>query len=72
MGIKKLFSKKGQISMEIAILVFGSILVSTISIYYYISNYLDSHPENVGKVANNTTSSFGNVSIKYANSIKSI
>ncbi|WP_292459432.1 class III signal peptide-containing protein [Methanothermococcus sp.] len=69
MLIKKLFSKKGQVSMEIGILIFASILVSTIASYYYISNYLNTHPENIGKTANRTINALNNVSTKYSNSL---
>ncbi|AEF96999.1 hypothetical protein Metig_1464 [Methanotorris igneus Kol 5] len=40
--------------MEIGILVASSIVVATIASYYYITNYLNSHPENAGKSANKT------------------
>ena len=69
---KKFFSKKGQVSMEIGILLSSSILVSVIASYYYVSNYINTHPENIGKNANNITHILNNVSVEYANSISNV
>ena len=69
MILKKLTSKKGQVSMEIGILIFAAITVSTIATYYYITNYLNSKPDAPGKAANNTINALNNVSKKYSNSI---
>ena len=65
MLLKKLFSKKAQISMEIGILIAASIVVATIASYYYIKNYKDTYPENVGKSAKNVNGKLGNVSKKF-------
>lgn len=70
--LKKLFSKKGQVSMEIGMLISASIAVGAIASYYYIWNLKESHPENIGKSANKTVMILGNVSNKYANSISNI
>ena len=69
---KKLFSKKGQVSMEIGILVASAVVVGAISSYYYMRNIKESHPENIGKSANKTVVILGNVSNKYANSISNL
>ncbi|XRO74989.1 class III signal peptide-containing protein [Methanocaldococcus sp. 28A] len=52
--IKKLLSKKGQISMEIGILVAAAVLVAIIAGYYYVKN-VSSQASKAGEVANNTT-----------------
>jgi len=70
--INKLFSKKGQVSMEIGILVASAIAVAAVSSYYYMSGIIESHPENVGKTANKTSSVLGNKSIEYANAISNM
>jgi len=36
--LKTLTSKKGQLSMEIGILVAAAVLVATVAAYYYVSN----------------------------------
>ncbi|CAB3287976.1 conserved protein of unknown function [Methanocaldococcus lauensis] len=70
--IKKLFSKRGQVSMEIGVIIFASIIMATIASYYYLSGYLDSNPETPGKTANKTIDALNNVSIRYSNSLKNI
>jgi uncharacterized protein (UPF0333 family) len=70
--INKLFSKKGQVSMEIGILVVSAITVAVVSSYYYMLGIIESHPEKAGETANKTSSILGNKSIKYANSISDI
>ena len=70
--INKLFSKKGQVSMEIGILVVSAIAVAVVSSYYYTSGIIESHPENAGKTANKTSSILGDKSIKYTNSISNL
>ena len=70
--MNKLFSKKGQISMEIGILVVSAITVAVVSSYYYMLNIKESHPENAGKAANKTSLVLGNKSIKYATAISNI
>ena len=70
--INKLFSKKGQVSMEIGILVVSAITVAVVSSYYYMLGIIESHPEKAGETANKTSSILGDKSIKYANSISDI
>ena len=57
----KIFSKRGQISMEMGILIFMVIISSTIASYYYITHYLNSNPDAPGKAANNTINSLNNI-----------
>ncbi|WP_459202148.1 class III signal peptide-containing protein [Methanococcus sp. CF] len=51
--LQKLYSKKGQVSMEIGILVASAVIVSAIASYYYILHvkYSDTHS---GETAKNT------------------
>ena len=70
--LEKLTSKKGQVSMEIGILVVSAITVAVVSSYYYMLGIIESHPEKAGETANKTSSILGNKSIKYANSISDI
>ncbi|MBA2861685.1 class III signal peptide-containing protein [Methanococcus maripaludis] len=50
MVIKKLISKKGQLSMEIGILVMAAVAVAAIAAYFYASNV-----SNTGKQITNST-----------------
>jgi len=64
---KKLYSTKGQVSMEIGILVVAAVLVAGIASYYYALNvkYSDTHS---GEIAQSTSESFLNASEKaYSN-----
>ncbi len=67
--LKKLFSKKCQVSMELGILIASSIAVGSIAAYYYVWNIKNSHPEYAGKSANKTMLSLKNTAQKYSNSI---
>jgi len=71
MFFPKILSKKGQISTEISILIIATITVSTIAIYYYISNYLNANVDTSGKAANKTIQTLNNASKKYSDSISS-
>ena len=70
--INKLFSKKGQVSMEIGILVVSAIAVAAVSSYYYIFGIIESHPENSGKIANKTSSILGDKPVEYTSSISNL
>ena len=69
MPMPKLLSKRGQVSTEIGILIVATITVSTIAVYYYITNYLNSSPDTPGKTANKTINTLNNASKKYSNAI---
>ena len=56
--LKKLVSKKGQLSMEMGILIAAVILVVTIVAYYYTTR-TKSMMERSGKEANTTVESMG-------------
>ncbi|MBW9223446.1 class III signal peptide-containing protein [Methanothermococcus sp. SCGC AD-155-E23] len=68
--IIKLLSKRGQVSMEIGILIIATITVSTIAIYYYINNYINLNSNAPQKAVNETINSLSNVSKKYSNLMK--
>ncbi|GAA0127612.1 hypothetical protein MMMIC1C10_00360 [Methanococcus maripaludis] len=58
--LEKLTSKKGQVSMEIGILVAAAVAVAAIAAYYYASNVKNS--SNAASAnANNVTTTFGNL-----------
>ena len=69
MLISKIPSKRGQVSIEIGILIFAAITVSTIASYYYITHYLNSNPDTPGKAANKTINILQNTSRRYADSM---
>lgn len=58
--LKKLYSKKGQVSMEIGILVGASVAVATIASYFYVVHvkYSDTH---AGETAKNMSDALLNV-----------
>uniref|UniRef100_A9A776 Class III signal peptide n=1 Tax=Methanococcus maripaludis (strain C6 / ATCC BAA-1332) TaxID=444158 RepID=A9A776_METM6 len=68
---KKLYSKKGQVSMEIGILVAAAVVVSAIASYYYAVNvkYSDTHS---GETAYKTSEAFLNVSANASEKISNI
>jgi len=57
--LKKLYSRKGQLSMEMGLLISAAILVSVVIAYYYTGE-TKSVAEKVGATANNNTESLGN------------
>ncbi|XRO77550.1 class III signal peptide-containing protein [Methanocaldococcus sp. 10A] len=61
--LKKLLSKKGQLSMEVGILVAAAVLVAIIAGYYYIKNAkaaAKSAGQQAGKFVNTTNQSANN------------
>ena len=56
--MKKLISKRGQISMELSILVAAAVAVAAIAAYYYIST-VKNNAENVDTTAANTIDRLG-------------
>jgi uncharacterized protein (UPF0333 family) len=58
--LEKLTSKKGQVSMEIGILVAAAVAVAAIAAYFYVKNVKDS-ANTAGKKANETAEALGNV-----------
>ena len=66
--MEKLMSKKGQISMEIGILVAAAVAVAAIAAYYYIQSVSDS-AQNVGETANDTISTMTSGAENYTDKI---
>ncbi|MBA2841046.1 uncharacterized protein (UPF0333 family) [Methanococcus maripaludis] len=68
---KKLYSKKGQVSMEMGILVASAVAVAAIASYFYAVNvkYSDTH---AGETAKRTSEAILNVSKNASESISSI
>ena len=58
MIVEKLISKRGQISMELSILVAAAVAVAAIAAYYYIST-VKNNAENVDTTAANTIDRLG-------------
>ena len=71
MRIEKLTSEKGQISMEIGILVAAAVAVAAVAAYYYI-NSVRSSAQNVGEAANQTIEIMRTRAQEYAQSISRI
>ena len=59
--LKKLVSKKGQLSMEMGILIAAAVLVAVIVAYYYTSR-TKAVMDEAGKNANKTAHDLGNYS----------
>ncbi|WP_457612777.1 class III signal peptide-containing protein [Methanocaldococcus sp.] len=58
--LKKIMSKKGQLSMEVGILVAAAVLVAIIAGYYYVTNAkkaAESAGSQAGQFVNTTNSS---------------
>jgi uncharacterized protein (UPF0333 family) len=66
--LKKLMSKRGQISMEIGILVAAAVAVAAIAAYYYVSN-VKKTSTTAGEKANKTAEAFGSAAENLANNI---
>ena len=58
MILKKLTSKKGQVSMEIGILVAAAVAVAAIAAYFYTTNVKES-AKTAGSKAGNATEKMG-------------
>ena len=69
--LKKIFSKRAQISLEIGILVAAAVTVATISTYYYISGVKNA-AQNAGNSANSTTVTLGGVANSYTQEISKL
>ena len=66
--LKKLTSNKGQVSMEIGILVAAAVAVAAIAAYYYVKNVKGS-ANAAGAQAETTTSALENLSKNASSSI---
>ncbi|WP_421078418.1 class III signal peptide-containing protein [Methanothermococcus sp. Ax23] len=61
--LKKLTSKKGQVSMEIGILVAAAVAVAAIAAYYYVKN-VKSSAKGAEVAASDATSKLGNKTVQ--------
>ena len=66
--LKKLVSKKGQLSMEMGILIAAAVLVAVIVAYYYTSR-TKAVMDEAGKTANDTAHNFSKASSDVSNKI---
>ena len=69
--LEKLTSKKGQVSMEIGILVAAAVAVAAIAAYFYVKNVKDSST-NAAATANQTNQQINKSAMKYANLISDL
>ncbi|WP_456471708.1 class III signal peptide-containing protein [Methanocaldococcus sp.] len=69
--LKKILSNRGQLSMEIGILVAAAVLVAVIAGFYYISN-VQKLASNVGNTAENATTKITEKASSVINKISSI
>ena len=69
---KLLFSKKGQISMELGIIVFSSIVAGAIASYYWIYDIKQTHMETTSKKFNETVHILNNKSALAIDSISNL
>ena len=71
MIMEKLLSKRGQVSMEIGILVAAAVAVAAIAAYFYVTNIKNSATK-AGKAANETIQELENVAKDYAKKMKNL
>ncbi|CAB3287974.1 conserved protein of unknown function [Methanocaldococcus lauensis] len=69
--LKKLLSKKGQVSMEIGILIAAAVAVAAIAAYFYATN-VKGAASRAGAAANSTIENMSNAANKYANLMSNI
>ena len=69
--LEKLTSKKGQIAMELGILVMAAVAVAAIAAYFYATNVKDSQT-NVAESATNTTGALSTVASNATDGIEAI
>ena len=69
--LEKLTSKKGQVSMEIGILVAAAVAVAAIAAYFYIKNVKDS-ANDAAESAKQVTGSINKTANKWATSISNL
>ena len=67
-----ILSNRGQVSMEIGILVAAAVAVSALASYFYIKNVKDTEMDNTGKQAVNTTKTLTQKASQYCNSIETV
>ena len=68
MILEKLTSKKGQVSMEIGILVAAAVAVAAIAAYYYTTSVREGSV-NAGQAANDTINTLNETASNFADEI---
>ena len=71
MIMEKLMSKRGQISMEIGILVAAAVAVAAVAAYFYIKSVKES-AQNVGETASGAIGEMESGAQEYTNKIKGL
>ena len=69
--MKKLLSKKGQVSMEIGILVAAAVLVAVIAGYFYVKN-VKQQSTAAGEAAKNATEKLSKAAANVTSNIEQI
>ena len=69
--MKKLLSKKGQVSMEIGILVAAAVLVAVIAGYFYVKN-VKQQSTTAGEAAKNATEKMSKTAANVTSQIEQI
>ena len=69
--MKKLLSKKGQLSMEVGILVAAAVLVAIVAGYFYVKNAKEATAK-AGKQASAAVTTMTQKASQYVNSINSL
>ncbi|ACX73268.1 Protein of unknown function DUF361 [Methanocaldococcus vulcanius M7] len=69
--LKKIMSKKGQLSMEVGILVAAAVLVAVIAGYYYVKN-IKSSSTTAGEKANKTVTTLGEAAENISSNISKL
>ncbi|ADG13021.1 Protein of unknown function DUF361 [Methanocaldococcus infernus ME] len=69
--LEKLLSKRGQISMEIGILVAAAVAVAALAAYFYVTN-IKSASTKAGQHANTTVETLGGAAEQAAEKIQNI
>ncbi|WP_423792373.1 class III signal peptide-containing protein [Methanocaldococcus indicus] len=67
--INKVYSERGQISMELAILILAAVVVSTIAAYFYIKEVRDTWKQ-VDESVNNVVSALNNKTMNITKKIQ--
>ena len=68
MIVEKLISKRGQISMELSILVAAAVAVAAIAAYYYVTS-VQTGTRNVGNTASHAITRLNETATNYINQI---
>ncbi|GBF36387.1 class III signal peptide-containing protein [Methanofervidicoccus abyssi] len=71
MILKKLLSKRAQISIEIGMLIAAAVAVATIAVYLYVSN-VENAAEDAGDRATAVTGNLSNIAENYTERISNI